>query len=424
MPGTVSQSAFARIGHLASLPRVHAAFQWFHLHERRTMQWQQDLVAIAAPPFGEGRRAEWLAERFRELQLEEVEIDAEGNVLGCYRGGSVDRLSCVMLSAHIDTVFPLHTPIAPLVENNRLRAPGACDNGAGIAGMLAVAAALQSSAIELPSDLLFVGNVGEEGEGDLRGMRYLYGGSAWRDRIGANIVLDGAGCEVVVTQGLGSRRYLVTVEGPGGHSWTDAGVPNPIVVLSRAIASMSELDLPASPRTTLNIGTIEGGSSVNSIPERATARFDLRSLEPEQLVRLEVELHRAVEDAVLAANAMAPGRSGRSKGPGALEFLIARIGDRPAGKLNDDSPLLEALHAVDRHLGIRAEQRVASTDANIPLSLGIPALSIGAGGDGGGIHTSSEWYDASGRELALKRILLLLLLALDQLAQAPVAGGK
>lgn len=386
------------------------------------MQWQQELVAIAAPPFGEGRRAQWLAERFRELQLEEVEIDPEGNVLGCYRGGSAGRLSCVMLSAHIDTVFPLHTPIAPLVENNRLRAPGACDNGAGIAGMLAVAAALQSSAIELPSDLLFVGNVGEEGEGDLRGMRYLYGGSPWRERIAANIVLDGAGCEVVVTQGLGSRRYLVTVEGPGGHSWTDAGVPNPIVVLSRAIASMSELDLPASPRTTLNIGTIEGGSSVNSIPERATARFDLRSLEPEQLVRLEVELHRAVEDAVLEANATALGRSGRSKGLGVLEFLIARIGDRPAGKLNDDSPLLEALHAVDRHLGIRAEQRVASTDANIPLSLGIPALSIGAGGDGGGIHTSSEWYDASGRELALKRILLLLLLALDQLAQAPVAG--
>ena len=389
------------------------------------MQWQQELVSIAAPPFGEGRRAEWLAERFRELKLEQVEIDSVGNVLGCYPGNrSLAGHPCVMLSAHIDTVFPIHTPIAPLVEHNRLEAPGACDNGAGVAGILAVAAALESCGIELPCDLLFVGNVGEEGEGDLRGMRYLYGGSPWRERIGANIVLDGAGCEVVVTQGLGSRRYLVTVEGPGGHSWTDAGVPNPIVVLSRAIASMSELALPASPRTTLNIGTIEGGSSVNSIPERATARFDLRSLEPEQLVRLEVELHRAVEDAVLAANAMAPGRSGRSKGTGALEFLIARIGDRPAGKLNDDSPLLEALHAVDRHLGIRAEQRVASTDANIPLSLGIPALSIGAGGDGGGIHTSSEWYDASGRELALKRILLLLLLALDQLAQAPVAGGK
>src|SRR5580658_10398976 len=415
MPGTIAHSAFSRIGHLASLPRVHAAFQWFHLHERKTMQWQEEVVAIAAPPFGEGRRAKWLAERFRELRLEEVEIDAEGNVLGCYRGGPGNFLSCVMLSAHIDTVFPIHTPLAPVVENNRLQAPGACDNGAGIAGMLAVAAALQSSAIELPCDLLFVGNVGEEGEGDLRGMRYLYGDSPWRERIGANIVLDGAGCEVVVTQGLGSRRYLVTVEGPGGHSWTDAGVPNPIVVLSRAIASMSEVALPTSPRTTLNIGTIEGGSSVNSIPEFATARFDLRSLEAEQLVRLEVELHRAVEDAVFIANE-------RTGGP--VQFLIERIGDRPAGRLDSESPLLEALHAVDRHLGIRTEQRVASTDANIPLFRCIPALSIGAGGDGGGIHTRGEWYDAGGRELALKRILLLLLLSLDQLSQAHGASLK
>ena len=410
MPGTVAYSAFSRIGQLASLPRVHAAFQWFHLHERKIMQWQQELVSIAAPPFGEGRRAEWLAERFKELKLEQVEIDAEGNVLGCHRGkGSQSGRPCVMLSAHIDTVFPIETPIAPLVEHNRLEAPGACDNGAGVAGILGVAAALESCGIVLPCDLLFAGNVGEEGEGDLRGMRYLYGASPWRERIGANVVLDGAGCEVVVTQALGSRRYLVTMQGPGGHSWTDAGTPNPIVVLSRAIAAMSEVALPASPRTTLNIGTIEGGSSVNSIPEFATARFDLRSLDAEQLVRLELSLRRAVEEAVLAANT-----SDRSKSP--VQFLIERIGDRPAGRLQADSRLLEALHAVDRHLGIRTEQRVASTDANIPLSLGIQALSIGAGGDGGGIHTRGEWYDASGRELALKRILLLLLLALDHVS--------
>src|SRR5271163_4154912 len=423
MSGAITHSAFSRIGQLASLPRVHAAFQWFHLQERRMMQWQQELVSIAAPPFGESRRAEWLAERFRELKLEQVEIDAEGNVLGCYPGrGPGAGQRCVMLSAHIDTVFPLHTPISPLVDNNRLEAPGACDNGAGVAGILALAAALDSCGIELPCDLLFAGNVGEEGEGDLRGMRYLYGASPWFPRIGANVVLDGAGCEVVVTQGLGSRRYLVTVKGPGGHSWTDAGTPNPIVVLSRAIAAMSEIPLPSTPRTTLNIGTMEGGSSVNAIPERATARFDLRSLDAEQLVRLEVELHRAVEDSVLAANT-----SGRTKSSGStvtpVRFLIERIGDRPAGRLGDDSRLLEALHAVDRHLGIRTEQRVASTDANIPLSLGIPALSIGAGGDGGGIHTRGEWYDASGRELALKRILLLLLLALDHVAQSHGAAG-
>jgi acetylornithine deacetylase/succinyl-diaminopimelate desuccinylase-like protein len=233
------------------------------------------------------------------------------------------------------------------------------------------------------------------------------------------VVLDGAGCEVAVTQALGSRRYLVTVQGPGGHSWTDAGTPNPIVMLSRAIAAMSEVALPSSPRTTLNIGTIEGGSSVNSIPERAMARFDLRSQEAEQLVRLEVALHRAVEDAVLAANELA--ETSGSKTRGGLHFLIERIGDRPAGRLSEDSPLLEALRAVDRHMGIRTEQRVASTDANIPLSLGIPAVSMGAGGDGGGIHTLGEWYDATGRELALKRILLLLLLTLDHVSRAPAA---
>jgi tripeptide aminopeptidase len=416
MPGALAHSAFSRIGQLASLPRVHAAFQWFHLQERRIMQWQQELVSIAAPPFGEQRRAEWLAERFRELKLEQVEIDREGNVLGCYRGDrSAVVRPCVLLSAHIDTVFPIDTPIAPLIENNRLQAPGACDNGAGVAGMLAVAAALGSSGVELPCDLLLAGNVGEEGEGDLRGMRYLYGASPWRERIAANLVLDGAGSEVAITRALGSRRYLVTMQGPGGHSWTDAGTPNPIVVMSRAIAAMSEVVLPASPRTTLNVGTIDGGSSVNSIPERATARFDLRSLEAEQLVRLEVSLHRVVEDAVIAANAAV--RKGAASGQGPLEFVIERIGDRPAGRLQDGSPLLEALHAVDRHLGIRTEQRVASTDANIPLSLGIPALSIGAGGDGGGVHTRAEWYDAGGRELALKRILLLLLLSLDQVSQ-------
>jgi acetylornithine deacetylase/succinyl-diaminopimelate desuccinylase-like protein len=426
MPASPAASAFSRIGQLASLPRIHAAFQWFHLQERRMMQWQQELVSIAAPPFGERRRAEWLAERFRELKLEQVEIDSVGNVLGCYRGtdcrsdeaGAGRR--CVMLSAHIDTVFPLQTPIAPLVDRNRLEAPGACDNGAGVAGILAIAAALGSCGVEVPCDLLLAGNVGEEGEGDLRGMRYLYGSSPWSGRIGANVVLDGAGCEVAVTQALGSRRYLVTVRGPGGHSWTDAGTPNPVVVLSRAITALSAVSLPASPRTTLNIGTIEGGSSVNSIPEFAMARFDFRSLEAEQLVRLEAELRRAVEDAVL----MAEVRPTKGSGAGGLQFLVECIGDRPAGRLDDNSTLLDALQAVDRHLGIRTELRVASTDANIPLSLGIPALSLGAGGDGGGIHTRGEWYDASGRELALKRILLLLLLALEDVSQTAAAISK
>ena len=373
------------------------------------MQWQHDLVSIAAPPFGEQRRAEWLSERFSELKLEQVEIDTEGNVLGWRRTGIPAPGPCVVLSAHIDTVFPRDVPVEPVLDHHRLTAPGACDNGAGVAGMLALAAALGHAGIEAPGDLLFVGNVGEEGEGDLRGMRHLYRTAPWRDGIAANLVLDGAGTDVVVTQALGSRRYLVTLEGPGGHSWTDAGIPNPIVVLSQAIASLSHMPMPRSPRTTLNVGTIEGGNAINSIPERATARFDLRSLDAQQLIRLEVQLHRAVEDAVLAANRLWQNRSNGAEGTLPLRFEIKRIGDRPAGRLNEGASLLETLRAVDRHMGIRTEERVASTDANIPLSLGVPAVSIGAGGEGGGIHTRAEWYDASGREVALKRILLLLL---------------
>jgi tripeptide aminopeptidase len=413
MSGATIQSAFSRVGQLASLPSVHGAFRWFHLNERKVMRWQHDLVSIPAPPFGERERAEWLADRFREMRLEEVEIDAEGNVLGWLRGAAGAALPCVMLSAHIDTVFPADTPIAPSLDDYRLTAPGACDNGAGVAGLLAVAAALADCGLPLPGDLLITGNVGEEGDGNLRGMRYLYGRSPWRERIAAHVVLDGAGSETAVTQALGSRRYLVALRGPGGHSWTDAGIPNPIMVMSRAIAALAEVDLPRTPRTTLSVGTIEGGSSVNSIPELVTARFDLRSLDARELIRLEVALHRAVEDAVLAANENA---ERRLRPHGEVLFEIAQIGSRPAGELGRDTPLLEALRAVDRHLGIRTEERIASTDANLPLSLGIPALTMGAGGEGGGVHTRTEWYDGTGRELALKRILLLLLSALGYLA--------
>jgi tripeptide aminopeptidase len=412
MNGALPPSAYSRINQLASLPSVHAAFRWFHLHELKVMHWQHALVTIGAPPFGERERAEWLAARFRELKLDHVQIDSEGNVLGWLRGSLASPKPCVMLSAHIDTVFPKDVPIVPVLKHNRLSAPGACDNGAGVAGLLAVAAGIGICGIQFPGSLLFVGNVGEEGIGDLRGMRHLYRTSPWGERIVANIVLDGAGSDAVVTQALGSRRYLVTVDGPGGHSWTDAGIPNPVVVLSKAIVTLNELELPVSPRTTLNVGTIEGGSSVNAIPERAAARFDFRSLEAGQLVRLEVALHRAVEDAVLAANQAGPIRS-NSASHGQLKFTIDRIGDRPAGRLPSDAPLLDALRAIDRHLGIRTEERLASTDANIPLSLGVPAVSIGAGGEGGGVHTRAEWYDATGRELALKRILLLLLALLD-----------
>jgi tripeptide aminopeptidase len=414
MEPTAPATAFGQVLRLASDPRLHQAFRWLHLQEQQVFRWQVDLVQVPAPPFGESARASWLADRFRELELADITIDSAGNVIGKLPGAQLCEGS-ILLSAHIDTVFPADTAIEPAVNGTRLIAPGACDNGAGIAGMLALIAALRAAAFRPPCDLHFAGNVGEEGDGDLRGMRHLYQNAPWRERIAAHIVLDGAGDNIAITHALGSQRYRATVTGPGGHSWTDSGAPNPIVVLSKAIARLSELDLPGLPRTTFSVGLIEGGTAINAIPESAQASFDLRSTDPEQLIRLEVELHRALEDAVIEAREQSA-LSGRNGSHPPLQFQIDRIGHRPAGCLPEDSKLMETLRAVDRHLGLRTEQRIASTDANIPLSLGVPAVTLGAGGSGGGIHTRAEWYDANGRELGLRRILMLLL------AMAETAG--
>jgi tripeptide aminopeptidase len=259
---------------------------------------------------------------------------------------------------------------------------------------------------------LFLGNVGEEGEGDLRGVRHFYAHNPLAQRVAAHIVLDGAGADGAVTQALGSRRFRTTVTGPGGHSFTDAGTPNPIVALAEALTELSRTPTSdtaksGAPRTTLNIGTMQGGTSVNSIPESAEATVDFRSTSAEELLRLEVALHRAVEDAVDRTNSI------RRSSNGKLSFAITKIGDRPAARLPEQSALLETLHAVDRHLGLMTTPRLGSTDANLPLSLGIPALSLGAGGESGGAHTLAEWYSPRNRETGLKRILLLMLAMAD-----------
>ncbi|MGA2887312.1 MAG: M20/M25/M40 family metallo-hydrolase [Terracidiphilus sp.] len=395
---------------MAAQRSVHAAFAWLHGNPKTIMDWQAELVAIPAPPFGEQARSAWLAARFGEAGLSRVEPDAVGNVFGWLPATSLPSESTgpvIVLSAHLDTVFPAGTPLKPTVNGDRLEAPGACDNGAGVAGMLAIAYALIQAKVELATPLIFMGNVGEEGEGDLRGMRHLYQQSAIAGRIVAHIVLDGAGADSAVTQALGSRRYRVTITGPGGHSFTDAGTPNPIAALASALAVLAETQLPEEPRTTLNLGTIQGGTSVNSIPENVQAAIDFRSTSPEQLLRLEVALRRAVEDAVEHANAQV--KSPAARGRGLLAFTIEMIGDRPAAQLPAHAPLLQALQAVDRHLGLHTELRLGSTDANLPLSLGVPAMSIGAGGEGGGAHTQAEWYSAKDREAGLRRVLLLAL---------------
>jgi tripeptide aminopeptidase len=415
-------SAYAQVTALAAQRPVHSAFGWLRRNARKIMDWQMKLVAIPAPPFGEEARSQWLAARFAEAGLCDVRSDTTGNVFATLAAPDLPPESSgpvVVLSAHLDTVFPAGTPLRPVLEETdgfgRLQAPGACDNAAGVVGLLAIAHALAQSKMELAAPLVFLGNVGEEGEGDLRGIRHMYQESSLAGRIAAHIVLDGAGSDSAVTQALGSRRFQVTISGPGGHSFTDAGTPNPIAALADALATLARTPLPEEPRTTLNLGTIHGGTSVNSIPESATASIDFRSTNADQLVRLEVALHRAVEDAVEACNALAAGEPAKSRGR--LTFDIAKIGDRPVGRLEADSPLLEALRAVDRHMNLKTDLRLGSTDANLPLSLGIPALSLGAGGEGGGAHTQAEWFSAKDRDVGLKRALLLTLAMVEWAAQ-------
>lgn len=422
MPLLARSSAFSRVTALAELRAVHAAFRWLHLNDQVMMRWQVELVTIPAPPFGEVKRSEWMAQQFQQAGLSRVHTDEVGNVFA-ELPGSQPNTPVVLLSAHLDTVFPAATVLEPIIHEDRLEAPGACDNAAGVIGMLGIAHAVARSFAEvetpLGATLVFVGNVGEEGEGDLRGVRHLYSRSEYASRVAVHIVLDGAGAETAVTQALGSRRFQVTIHGPGGHSFTDAGTPNPIFILAAALHTMARTPLqnyPDSPRTTMNVGTIAGGTSVNTIPESASATLDFRSTDVRELVRMEVALHRAVEDAVDFANINTAGKLADGKGskpPASVSFTIQKIGDRPAAELARDSALLDTLKAVDRHLNLRTDLRLGSTDANIPLSLGIPAVSLGAGGEGGGAHTRGEWYSAANRELGLRRILLLTLAMLE-----------
>jgi tripeptide aminopeptidase len=401
IPDSSRVSAPREIARIAEMRSVHTAFSYLHNQEMEFRRWQRELTEIPAPPFGEAGRSDWLRQRFTALELENVQVDKLGNVLGLLYSGSNAPL--IGISAHLDTVFPQGTALQTREEANRLYGPGISDNAAGVTALLAIAHALKRAQLKPATNILFIGTVGEEGEGNLRGMRRLFAASPWRDAIQSLLVIDGAGTDTYVNQALGSRRFEITFRGPGGHSWSDFGVPNPIVLLSRALARFSEVQTPESPRTTFNVGVISGGTSVNSIPESATARVDLRSASMEELQKLEDRLRECAAEAW--REAPLSHRSGELK----VTLAIESIGDRPAAELPPDARILQIVRAVDKHLRIESFPRLASTDANVPLALGIEATTIGAGGDGGGAHTLREWFDCTNRDLGLKRILLVLL---------------
>jgi acetylornithine deacetylase/succinyl-diaminopimelate desuccinylase-like protein len=396
-----------RISQLATCLPVHRAFHWIHLHQSQLRIWQRELVAIPAPTFHESARAAWFIDRFKALGLANVHLDQAGNALGelhpsdntCHPSRSGEPASAfVLVSAHLDTVFPAGTSTTSTEDGPRILGPGACDNAAGLTALLALIAAMRHANIAPPLPILFAANVCEEGEGDLRGMRHILEGGPYRGKIAAALALEGSGTGVAVTRALGSRRFRVTIAGPGGHSWSDAGIPNPILLIAQGLSALAALPtLASSPgdeqRTTFSPGYIAGGTSINSIPESASVLLDLRSSQPDQLDHHSDQIRRIFSDLT----------------PAPARLQIDLIGDRPAAALPDDSPLLDTLRATDRHLGIRTELRLGSTDANIPLAMGIPAAALASGGTGGGIHTLAEWYDPTGREVALRRLLLVIL---------------
>ena len=416
-----SRAEASRIVRLADSPVMANAQRWF-AHERAwILEKHLQLCRVAAPTFFEQQRAEWFRGQLADLHWHATP-DRAGNVLA--RFGAEQRGPAIVISAHLDTVFsPARPEDISLMPDGRLTGPGVADNGPGLSALLTLARLLSETheLHDLAASLLFVANVCEEGEGNLSGMRYFCQ-QAEPSNVKAFVVLDGPATDHITAQALASRRFEISFDGPGGHSWNDYGTPNPVHALSQAICTFLEtadtrLTEDAKSKSSYNFGVIEGGASINSIPANARAKLDVRSGELAVLDELGAFVTAAVEQGLERENRLA--RSGK------LTAKIKELGSRPGGKLPDHSPLLRTMQAVDSYLGLRSRLNCASTDANIPLSLGLPAISIGAGGRGGGAHTAQEWYQPEGRELGLRRILLLIsaLLETDPTKEAGPATG-
>jgi tripeptide aminopeptidase len=403
-------SAAVAAGEVAERPGIREALQWFTREKQWVNEIHLQLCRVPAPTFLEQQRAEWMAGQLRTIGWH-VGIDRAGNVLATLHTEPAGSL--VALTAHLDTVIAprIREDISIDLEGD-FRGPGVSDNGAGLAALLAVAKAVKSSTDSgIWSRLLLVANVGEEGEGNLSGIRHLCSQPEIIQRIAAFLVLDGAATDHITTHALGSRRFEIQFAGAGGHSWSDFGIANPVHALSRALSLFVDerpIDPRSTPRVSVNVGLIEGGASINAIPASARAKIDIRSESNEKIEQLVAFLQNAVARAEEVENSRAVGAKVTAK--------VREIGSRPAARLPNDAPIVARIRSVDAHLGIRSRLDCASTDANIPLSMGIPAVCIGAGGQGGGAHTAAEWYRSDGRDLGLKRVLLTLALLLQDSA--------
>jgi len=375
---------------------VRATLDAGRADEPQVLRDQIRLCQIPAPPFGEAARAQAMKAAFAQAGLSNVRLDRVGNVLGDRPG--VAAKPHLVVAAHLDTVFPEGTDLRVTSTGARLKGPGVGDNCRGLAVLLAVARATGRGRVQLRGSITFVADVGEEGLGDLRGIRELFAATL-KGRVDQFVAIDGAGL-FLTTGGVGSHRYRVTFTGPGGHSYAAFGTPNPIQAMGRAITRISQLQVASQPKTTFSVGRVGGGTSVNAIPSECWMEVDLRSTSAADLAALTAKFDEAVEAGVREENA-------RWTSAGRVTAKKELVGDRPAGRTPDDSALVQTARRVSRALGLAVPENESSTDANIPMQLRIPAVTIGAGGAGEGQHTTGETFDTTDAWRGTQYALLL-----------------
>jgi len=368
---------------LLSRPEVAKALRFIEASHDKTVAKQIAIAEIPAPTFHEGARARYLVAEFRRLGLANVEIDKQGNVLGWRKGQSDDTF---VIAAHLDISFAVGVDTKVRKEGDRLLGPGIGDDSRGLAALLNIIEAMNDANIATRQTVLFVANVGEEGLGDLNGVRYLFKDAPFRGRLGAFISIDGADPARIVNGGTGVKRYRVSLKGPGGHSYGNFGRPSPIHAASRAIDRIADMEVPLRPKTTFNVGRIEGGTAVNAIAEECSFEVDLRSVDPGNLDRIEAKLFEAVRLGVEAEN------TARAASNTKLTFEMRLVSNRPAGERAKASPLVQSALWASAATGHAPQTDFSSTDANIPISMNVPAVTMGGGGTGGNAHSLAEWY--------------------------------
>lgn len=376
------------VGKIVASPAFQKAVAKLDADYDRTVADIITLTEIPAPPFKEEQRAKAYLEMLKAHGLQNVEMDAEGNVMGV-RPGTVTKGKgpFVVIAAHLDTVFPEGTDVKVRREGTRLMAPGIGDDTRALSTLLAYVRAMDAAGIKTKADILFVGNVGEEGPGDLRGTRFLFNKGPYKGRISAFFSMDGGAPEQVVDRGTGSKRYRVTFTGPGGHSYGAFGIVNPMVAMAKAVTDLYAIQPPKDPKTTYSASVTGGGTSVNSIPHDVFMEFDMRSESAAELAKLDQTFIGILDKAVASENAA------RSTRAGSVTYAAKVIGERPAGATPETTDIWLLTRAAITTLGYKPSMDASSTDANVPMSLGIPALTIGAGFKGGRAHALDEWID-------------------------------